>query len=77
LSDAWYPGWKAEIDGQPTRVYRANANFRAIETPSGRHEVRFVYDAGTLKMGAIVSAVTIAVMLGLALVGQRLMRVLW
>ncbi len=75
LSDAYYPGWVAEIDGSPTPTYRANVHFRAIEVPSGRHAVRFVYDPATLRMGGIVSAVTLGVVLVLAIIGRRMMRV--
>jgi hypothetical protein len=76
LSDPWYPGWTAELDGQPISIRRANLHFRAVEVPAGRHEVRFVYDPANLKMGAAVSALTIALAAVLAIFGQRLVRVL-
>lgn len=43
MSDAWYPGWQAYIDGQETKIYRANFAFRAVIVPEGKHEVRFIY----------------------------------
>ena len=43
VSDTWYPGWEAYIDGRETKIYMANYAFRAIKVSSGEHEVRFVY----------------------------------
>ncbi len=43
LSDTWYPGWRAYVDGKETRIYRANLAFRAVEVPKGRHTVLFRY----------------------------------
>ena len=36
LNELSYPGWKAYLDGQQTRVWRANYLFRAIEIPPGK-----------------------------------------
>ncbi len=43
LSDTYYPGWRAYVDGRETPIYRANLAFRAIEVPEGRHRVVFTY----------------------------------
>jgi len=43
LSDTYYPGWRAYVDGRETPIYRANLAFRAIEAPKGRHRVVFTY----------------------------------
>lgn len=37
------PGWVAEIDGRPTRIYTANDLFQAIYVPAGRQEIKFIY----------------------------------
>jgi len=63
-SEWFYPGWKAYVDGQETKIYRANYMFRAIALPPGEHEVEFVYDPWSFKLGAIISAITL---LGLAI----------
>jgi len=44
LSDAYYPGWNAYVDGKKTKVYRANYTFRAVTIPDGNHEVVFRYE---------------------------------
>jgi hypothetical protein len=41
FTDSFYPGWVAEVDGQPTPILEANNGFRAIALPTGSHEVSF------------------------------------
>jgi len=43
LADAWYPGWRATVDGKRVRVWRADVDFRAVRVPGGDHEIRFHY----------------------------------
>ncbi|MDD5382530.1 MAG: YfhO family protein, partial [Candidatus Margulisbacteria bacterium] len=56
VSEWFYPGWKAYVDGREARIYRANYMFRAVPLPPGKHEVEFVYDPLSFKLGAIVSS---------------------
>ena len=43
LSDNYYPGWKAFVDGRETKIYRAHYSFRAVLVPEGSHQVVFSY----------------------------------
>lgn len=43
LSDNYYPGWSAAVDGAPTQIFRANHTMRAVSVPAGRHLVSFVF----------------------------------
>lgn len=49
LKDSYYPGWTATVDGQPTQVYRANINQRAVLLPAGATRVVFSYDPPWLR----------------------------
>ena len=51
ISEAFYPGWKAEIEGKPTKIYRANYAFRALSIPAGSHRVRIFYSPLSFKIG--------------------------
>jgi hypothetical protein len=53
LSDTYYPGWKAFVDGKRTKIYRANYTFRALPLSAGTHRVEFVYDPLSFKLGAL------------------------
>ena len=43
LSDYFYPGWKAYLDGKLVRIFRANYIVRAVYLPKGEHEVKFTF----------------------------------
>ena len=43
LSDNFYPGWRAKVNGKDTEIYRANYTFRAVPVPEGKSEVEFYY----------------------------------
>lgn len=62
LTDAWYPGWQAYIDGKKTKVYIADYVFRAIELTSGKHKVMFVYQPKSILYGMIITLVTLGVL---------------
>jgi hypothetical protein len=38
-----HTGWKAFINGNETKIYRANHGFRGIVVPKGNHKIEFVY----------------------------------
>lgn len=42
-SDAFHPGWKAQVDGAPVAVEMAGQAFKAVEVPRGRHVVEFAF----------------------------------
>jgi hypothetical protein len=60
LADSYYDGWEAEVDGQPTQVYRANYALRGVFLPAGEHTVVFNYRPKPFMYGAIISLVTLA-----------------
>jgi len=55
LSDAWYPGWEAIVDGAKASVERADVLFRAVAVPEGRHQLEWVYRPGSFRLGLILS----------------------
>lgn len=51
LSDNYYHGWKAFVNGKETKVYRADYTFRAIEIPKDSSRVEFKYDPQSFRFG--------------------------
>ncbi len=60
LNDVWHPWWQGEIDGKPAQVLRANAIFRAIRVPPGRHNVRFVFRPITGALEMLTARLTVS-----------------
>lgn len=59
LSDNYYSGWKATIDGQKTDIIKANYTFRAVYLNEGTHIVRFYYDSDIYKISKYISFVSL------------------
>jgi len=55
LSDLYYPGWRATVDGRPVRILRADYLLRAVEVPEGEHVVEFIYAPASFRVGAAMS----------------------
>lgn len=71
LTDAWYPGWRATLDGQRATVHRANAAFRAVAVPQGHHTIVFDYVSRSLMWGAIVTVLATGLAVYIARWGTR------
>jgi len=76
LSDTWYPGWIAEVDGRAVEILRANVTQRAIVLPPGKHEVRFHFSSRVVRRGVTITVATFAAYLlaAIALNVRRLRR---
>ena len=72
LSDTYYPGWRAFVDGVERPILRANHVFRAVVVPAGAREVVFSYEPDSFRYGLLVSVAAAALLLGLAWGGRRL-----
>ena len=46
LADAWHPGWRATVNGEPAPIQRANLIFRALPLPAGDSSVVFSFEPG-------------------------------
>jgi uncharacterized membrane protein YfhO len=77
LSEIFYPGWKAFIDGQPTRILRGNYLFRVIEVPPGSHNIELVYTPFTIKIGMWVSVLTLVLIICISISASRRCNSLW
>jgi hypothetical protein len=60
LSDTWFPGWRATIDGEPAEIIRANGLLRALRVPRGLHRLVMHYEPSAFRVGGWISIVTAA-----------------
>ena len=63
LTDTWTPWWRAELDGRPIYVGRADIAFRAVAVPAGNHEIVFTYTSLPLTIGKLASLLTVVLLL--------------
>ena len=56
-NETWYPGWEAEIDGEPASVLRTNLVFRGVELSAGTHAVVLRYRPTWAPLATGLSAV--------------------
>lgn len=63
ISDNFYPGWKAKVDGDLTEIMRADYTFRAVPLTAGEHTVRFYFDSDSFKLGAVISVLSLVFLL--------------
>ncbi|MEW5718643.1 MAG: YfhO family protein, partial [Chloroflexota bacterium] len=59
LSDTWYPGWIARVDGKAAPVYRAYVTLRAVPVEAGTHTVEFEFRPTSFYQGAAISIATL------------------
>ncbi|MEE2672168.1 MAG: YfhO family protein [Myxococcota bacterium] len=55
VADAWYPGWKAWVDGNESPVLRVNGFFRGVALPAGARQVEMRFEPWSFRVGAFVS----------------------
>ena len=61
MSDTFYPGWVAQVDGNPAPIARTNYALRGICLPAGEHEVVFRFVPVTLRVGMALSAIGLVI----------------
>lgn len=71
LRDSWYPGWKAELDGQRVETLKADAVLRGVVVGPGEHVLRFRFEPPLMQLGAALSLTSLTALLVLGWLGWR------
>ena len=66
-SQAWFPGWKATLDGKTCDILRVNGFQMGLVVPAGRYEVVFKYESPIFMMAFGFTALWFFIILGAAL----------
>lgn len=59
LSDLFYPGWRAYVNGEKTHIWRTNDVMRGIYLNEGSYEIEFSYKPLPLYIGCSISLFTL------------------
>jgi Bacterial membrane protein YfhO len=66
LTDVYYPGWDAFVDGSSARLLRVDYALRGVVIGPGQHIIQFVFRPKSLRYGMIISLTTSLVVLAAA-----------
>ena len=69
VTDTWYPGWRAWVDGVESPVFRVNGLFRGVSLPPGSRRVEMRFDPWTFRVGggiSLAASLVLAVLLGVS-----------
>jgi len=72
LSEIYFRGWEAWVDGQRVSVERVNFTLRGVELSPGKHKVEFIFRAPSLRSGAIFSAIGALLLIAGGLISRRI-----
>jgi len=63
LSDAYYAGWQVTVDGASAELLQADGLFRGVLLPAGAHEVVFTFVPQSYRLGLLLTAVGLGLLL--------------
>jgi hypothetical protein len=61
VSQMYYPGWKATVDGSEVPVYPVDLSLTGILVPGGSHDVRLFFQPASFKIGLALSLVSVVI----------------
>ncbi len=59
LSEVFYPGWIAEVDGEPATVCRVDGFLRGVPVGQGIHRVTLRYRPRSVQLGGLLTVLTL------------------
>ena len=68
LSDTWYPGWVATLDGVPSAIYEVDGAIRGVVAGAGSHRIEMRYRPRSVYAGGVLTGLGL---LGALVLGIR------
>jgi len=72
VAESYDPDWHVSLDGRPAPLLRVNYLQRGVVLEPGRHRVRFLYENRSWLYGAVLTGLSLALLLLIALRAARL-----
>jgi hypothetical protein len=66
LDDAWAHGWSVRVDGHPAQALEVDDVMRGVDVPAGNHTIVWHYEVPGLKLGGLVSLLSLLIVLSIA-----------
>jgi hypothetical protein len=60
VSDNFYPGWRAEVDGRPVGIWKVNTVIRGVVVNAGKHKVAMRYRPFSVYFGFALTLLGLA-----------------
>ncbi|HTB10413.1 MAG TPA: YfhO family protein [Bryobacteraceae bacterium] len=70
LTDTWFPGWQATVDGRPAAIEKAYGAFRGVVVEAGNHSIEMRYRPWSVFAGAFLTGLATLVALYMAWRGK-------
>jgi hypothetical protein len=74
VSQAYYPGWRARVDGASVPLLRVDLSLTGLLLPPGRHDIRLQYRPASFAIGLGVSATALLILGWLGMRRARALR---
>jgi hypothetical protein len=71
LTDTFYPGWEATVNGEEAPIYAADLLFRAVAVPAGSSTVEFAYNPASWRWGVRISLAALSIWVFILLLPLR------
>jgi hypothetical protein len=71
LSENFYPGWHARVNGTAARIYQVDGALRGIVVPAGNWKVETYYSPLSVWLGAVLTAFAFGGTLAMAVKNRR------
>lgn len=65
ISNSFYPGWEANIDGNPTKIFQANHAFQSVIVPPGSHQIVLKYTPTNFNVSLCLLVSSSIILLGI------------
>jgi hypothetical protein len=66
LTDTWFPGWRATVDGKSAKIERAFGFVRGVLVEPGNHTIEMRYRPLSVYLGAVLSLLAAGIVIVVA-----------